>query len=224
MAEGAGDKIALDVEIVGLVRDARYSQIKEAPPPQYFLPYRQSDGFGSLNFYVRSTQPAEQLVLTIPIAVRRVDGTLPVENLRTMADQLRSTLNLDRFVTVLSVGFAGLATLLSAIGLYGVLSFTVAQRRREIGVRMALGADAGRIGGLILARVGQMTAIGAVIGIFAALALSQLARSLLFGIAGQQPLVLAGAAICTAIIALAAGAIPTRRATRVDPLVALRYE
>jgi putative ABC transport system permease protein len=224
MAEGAGDKIQFDIEIVGLVRNARYSQIKDAPPPQYYLPYRQRKRFGSLNFYVRSIQPAAQVVSMIPAAVRRVDGTLPVENLRTMTDQLKSTQNLDRFVTALSAGFAGLATMLAAIGLYGVLSFTVAQRRREIGLRMALGADAGRIGRLILARVGRMTLVGAVLGLVAAVALGQLARSQLFGVEGLQPLLLVAAAACTSVIAFGAGVIPAWRAARVDPIVALRTE
>jgi predicted permease len=222
MEEGAGNRF--DIEIVGLVRDARYSQITDVPPPQYYLPYRQSKRFGSLNFYVRSTQPAGQVASMIPAAVRRVDGTLPVENLRTMKDQLKSTQGLNRLVTALSAVFAGLATMLAAIGLYGVLSFTVAQRRREIGLRIALGADAGRIGRLILGRVGRMTLVGAALGLFAALVLGRLARSQLFGVEGLQPLLLCAAATCTSIVAFAAGAIPAWRAARVDPMVALRTE
>jgi ABC-type antimicrobial peptide transport system permease subunit len=141
-----------------------------------------------------------------------------------MADQLKTTQNLDRFVTVLSAAFAILATLLAAIGLYGVLSFTVAQRRREIGLRMALGADGGRIGRLVLARLGRMIFVGAVVGLFAALALGQLARSQLFGVEGLPPFLFAGAAICTTAIALVAGAVPAWRAARVDPMAALRHE
>jgi putative ABC transport system permease protein len=224
MAEGRGSKIQLDIEVVGLVADARYSQIKEPPPPQYYLPNHQSERFGSLNFYVRSTQPAEQLVSMIPAAVRRVDPALPVENLRTMPDQLTSTLGLDRLMTLLSTGFAGLAVLLSAVGLYGLLSFLVAQRRREIGLRIALGANTAQIRRLVLSRVWRLTTAGLMLGLFIGLALSQLTRSLLFGIDGQQPLVLAAAAIGALITALLAAYVPARRASRLNPLVALRYE
>ena len=219
-----GRKNTPDIEVVGLVADARYAQIKESPPPQYYLPHRQSERFGSLNFYVRSVQPAEEVLSLITAAVQRVDATLPVENLRTMSDQLSSTLGLDRLMTVLSVGFAGLAMALSAIGLYGLLSFMVAQRRREIGIRIAVGADSGQITRLVLVRVWRMIAIGASAGVFVGVAFGQVTRSLLFGVAGQQPLVLVAAAVGTSVIAFVAAYIPARRAARVDPLVALRYE
>lgn len=224
MGLGAGRSVRLDIEIVGLVRDARYSQIKEPPPPQYFLSYRQEERFGALNFYVRSSLPADRLVSMIPPVVARVDGMLPVENLMTMTDQLGTTLGLDRFITTLSSAFALLATALAAIGLYGLLSYTVAQRTREIGLRMALGANGGHIQRLIFARVGRMTAIGALIGLVAAVGLGRLARSLLFGLDGSEPIVMAYAAACVALIALGAGAIPARRAARVDPMTALRTE
>jgi predicted permease len=224
MAEGAGNKIQLDIEIVGLVRDARYSQIKDAPPAQYFLPYRQSERFGSLNFYVRSTQPAEQVVLMIPATVGRIDGTLPIENLGTMEDQVRSTQGLDRLLTTLSAAFAILATTLAAIGLYGVLSFTVVQRRREIGLRIALGADATSIYRLVLARVGWMTLLGSALGLITALALGQLARAQLFGVERLPPSLFVAAVISASIVALSAGAIPAWRAARVDPMVVLRTE
>jgi predicted permease len=224
LAEGRGNKIQLDVEIVGVVRDARYAQIKDPPPPQYYLPYRQIERPGSLNFYVRSAQEPRQLLSMIPATVRRVDGTLPVENLRTMDDQLKSTQGLDRFVTLLSLCFAALATTLAAVGMYGVLAFSVAQRRREIGLRMALGADGRRISQLVLSRVAWMTIAGIALGSMAATGLARLARAELFGVPGLPPVLLVSAAICTVVVAFGAATIPAWRAVRVEPAPALRSE
>jgi len=122
------------------------------------------------------------------------------------------------------VAFALLATLLAAIGLYGVLAYSVAQRTREIGVRMALGADAGNVQRLVLRQVGVMTLIGGTIGIAAALAIAHGAQSLLYELQGSDPVVIAGAAAVLAVVAFAAGFLPALRASRVDPMQALRYE
>ncbi|HKG95030.1 MAG TPA: FtsX-like permease family protein, partial [Gemmatimonadaceae bacterium] len=124
----------------------------------------------------------------------------------------------------LSAAFAVLATLLAAVGLYGVLAYTVSQRTREIGVRMALGADAGRVRGMVLRQVGRMTIIGGAVGIAAAIALGRAARSLLYGLEGHDPLVVAVAAAVLAAVALGAGYVPALRASRVEPMRALRYE
>jgi ABC-type antimicrobial peptide transport system permease subunit len=124
----------------------------------------------------------------------------------------------------MSAAFAALATLLAAIGLYGVLAYTVAQRTREIGVRMALGADGRRVRLMVMRQVAIMTLVGSVIGIAAALGLGRVAKSLLFGLEGTDPLVMAGAAVILAVVAFVAGEIPAVRASRVDPMQALRYE
>jgi ABC-type antimicrobial peptide transport system permease subunit len=154
----------------------------------------------------------------------RVDPNLPLEDLRTMNEQVREQLFADRIVTVLSSAFAGLATLLAAIGLYGVLAYTVAQRTKEIGLRMALGAGPADIRRMVLQQVARMLAIGGVVGLAAAYGLGRAAQSLLFEIAGHDPIVFVGAALALAVVAAGAGYLPAQRAARVDPMGAIRYE
>jgi ABC-type antimicrobial peptide transport system permease subunit len=163
-------------------------------------------------------------MVNIPKTVARLDANLPVEKLRTVPQQVRENVFLDRFISVLSTAFACLATLLAAVGLYGVLAYTVSQRTREIGLRMALGAAPGRVRGMVLRQVGTMTIVGGVLGLAAAVALGRLAQSLLFEMKGWDPIVLTSAAVSLTIVALAAGFIPAHRASQVDPMTALRYE
>jgi ABC-type antimicrobial peptide transport system permease subunit len=147
-----------------------------------------------------------------------------VEELKTMPQQVRENVFLDRMISMLAAAFAVLATLLAAVGLYGVLAYTVAQRTREIGVRMALGADGGRVRGMVLRQVGRMVLVGGVVGIGAALGLGRAARSLLFELEGHDPTVVALATALIALVAFGAGYIPALRASRVEPMQALRYE
>jgi predicted permease len=214
----------LDTEIVGLVRNAKYSDVKAEAPPQFFRPYRQDDQLGFLNMYVRTSLNPEQLLPTISRVVARLDPNLPVENLRTMPQQVRENVYGDRTISVLSSAFAGLATLLAAVGLYGVLAYTVVQRTREIGLRMALGASPAQVRKMVLRQVGVMTLIGGTIGLAAAVGLGRVAQSLLYQLSGNDPGILAGSAIALAFVALCAGIVPAHRASRVDPMQALRYE
>jgi len=214
----------LDTEIVGLVQDAKYSEVKQTIPPLYFRPYRQDNRIGNITFYVRTASDPAALVAAMPKIVARIDPNLPVENLRTLPQQVRENVFLDRFITVLSAGFASLATLLAAIGLYGVLAYTVSQRTREIGLRMALGAAPGRVRGMVLRQVAIMTIVGGAIGLAAAIGLGRFAQSLLFELQGHDPAVLGGSAIALTLVALGAGFIPAHRASHVDPMSALRYE
>jgi ABC-type antimicrobial peptide transport system permease subunit len=156
--------------------------------------------------------------------MERIDRDLPLEELKTLEQQIRESMTGDRIISTLAISFAGLATLLTAICLYGVLAYTVAQRTREIGLRMALGADAPRVRGMVVRQVGIMTAIGAAIGVGAAVALGRAAQSLLFGTEGHDPVVIAAVAVVLAGVALAAAYVPALRASRVDPMKALRYE
>jgi predicted permease len=219
-----GGNTNLDIEIVGLVQNAKYSQVKQQVPPIYFLPYRQGARVGSLNFYVRTSVTPESLMRDAPAAIARLDAHLPVENLRTLPQQVRQNIFLDRFVGTLSASFAILATILAAVGLYGVLAYTVSQRTREIGLRMALGADRSRVRRMVLRQVAVMTLVGGVIGIAAAIAMGLSAQSLLFEMKGYDPAVIGIATVALCVVALAAGYIPAHRASRVDPMRALRYE
>ena len=219
---GQGD--SLTHLIVGVVKDSRYSQVKQDMVPVYFEPYKQDTTVGSLAYYVRSSLPPEALMPQIRAVVARIDRNLPVVALKTVPQQVRDNVYLDRMISTLSAAFAALATLLAAIGLYGVLAYSVAQRTKEIGVRMALGADSSRIVTMVLRHVAAMTVVGALIGAAGAFAIGRGAQSLLFGVTGRDPLIMAAAAGLLALIALLAGSIPALRASKVDPVQALRYE
>ncbi|HEX7090132.1 MAG TPA: ABC transporter permease [Longimicrobiales bacterium] len=220
---GAGDP-ELDVRIVGLVQDAKYSEVKDDVPPQLFRPYAQDTTIGSMFFYARTSLPPDQLLRAIPRVVAQLDPNLPVEELKTLRQQVRENLVLDRLVSTLAAAFAALATLLAAVGLYGVLAYSVAQRTREFGLRMAIGADAARVRRLVLRQVARMLLVGAAAGIAAALVLGRYAESLLFEMEARDPLTfLAGAALLS-IVVFGAGLVPAVRAARVDPMQALRYE
>jgi len=221
MAVGTGE---LDIEIVGLVGNTKYADVKQEIQPVFFIPYRQDSTAGRLNFYVKTALPPEQVLRTIPSVIRQLDPTLPVENLKTMPQQVKENVFLDRMIGTLAATFAALATLLAAVGLYGVLAYTVAQRTREIGVRMALGANTRTVRGMVLRQVGRMTLIGVVIGAAAAVGLGRAARSLLYGLEGHDPGVFAIATIFLSLVALGAGLIPAVQASRVEPMQALRYE
>jgi predicted permease len=215
---------SLDIEIIGLAKDSKYSQVKDSTPPVYVLPYRQFGRVTSNNFYVRSALPTDQIVRSIRSAMRGIDPNLPLEELKTLPEQVRENVFLDRMISTMSVSFAVLATLLAAIGLYGVLAYSVVQRTREIGVRMALGADGSRVRSMVLRQVGLMTLVGGVIGVAGAVALGKGAQSLLYELKGTDPIVFTIAAAALLAVAYAAGYVPARRASRIDPMQALRYE
>jgi predicted permease len=219
-----GPSSPLDMEIVGLVANAKYSEVKRDVPPQFFIPYRQDDRTGFVTFYVRTGGEPMAFMASISKAVAQLDPKLPIENMRTLPQQIRENVFIDRFISTLSAAFAILATILAGIGLYGVLAYTVAQRTREIGLRMALGAAPGRVRGMVLRQVGVMTVVGAVIGLASAIGLGKLAESLLFELKGWDPIVLGTSTIVLTIVALGAGFIPAHRASQVEPMRALRYE
>ena len=222
MTDGGGE--TLDMEIVGVAADAKYSEVRAAVPPVYFRPYKQGEDIGSLNFYTRTAGDPGQLQSAIPRVIASLDPNLPVDNVRTLPQTVRDNTFLDRFIGVMAGSFAALATLLAAIGLYGVLAYTVSQRTREIGLRMALGAAPARVRSMVLRQVAIMTLVGGVIGVSISLWVGRQAKALLFEMSERDATVYAASILTLALVALAAGFIPAHRASRVDPMTALRYE
>jgi predicted permease len=214
---------APDMEIIGLVRDAAYQDVKQAPPPTYYTPWRHHEARG-LTFYVATAGDPAATLAAIPALVRRLDSQLPVQNLTTLTRDVRDSAFVERLISTLTAAFAALATLLAALGLFGVLSYAVAQRRREIGVRMALGARREDIRRMVLGQVVWIGLAGGAIGLVAALGLGRAAQSLLFGIKGHDPAALLGGTLLLALVAMVAAYLPARRASRVDPMVTLREE
>ncbi len=214
----------LDMRIIGVVEDAKYAEVKDVVPPMFFTPYRQEGGIGALTFYLRTGVDPPSVMRAIRQVMGSLDPNLPIEDLKTLEQQVRDNVFLDRMISTLSAAFAILATLLAAIGLYGVLSYSVAQRTREIGLRMALGAGGPKVRGMVLRQVGQMMLVGGIIGVLAALAMGRGAQSLLFEMEGNDPLVVALAVVLLTGVALGAGYLPALRASKVDPMQALRYE
>jgi predicted permease len=219
-----GSNGKLDTQIVGLVADAKYSEVRDPVPPLFITPYRQDDRVGQNSFYVRTTMDAEQFLPNVHKIVGTLDPNLPVEQLRTMRQQVRDNVFLDRMISTLSAAFAILATILAAVGLYGVLAYTVAQRTREIGLRMALGAAPGHVRGMVLRQVALMTMIGGTVGLTGAVWIGTLAESQLYQMKGRDMTVLAVSAVLLTFVAIGSGLIPAHRASRVDPMRALRHE
>jgi predicted permease len=214
----------LSIEIVGVVRDARLDRMREEPERFVFVSYAQEDDTTGLVFYVRTDGDPAALAGAVRRAIGDVASALPVDGMKTMASVVDESLFADRIVAGLSAAFGLLATLLAAVGLYGVMSYAVARRTREIGVRVALGADRRRILGLVVGEVAALAGIGMAIGLPGGLGLGRLVESRLFGMrAFDLPTILLTTTVL-AVAALLAGALPALRALRVQPSTALRYE
>ena len=223
-ALGAGDKVKPDIEIVGVAKDAKYADMRAATPRAFYMPYRQIQRQDDLYFYLRTAIEPRQIAEQIRRVVAGLDANLPIRDLKTMQNQIEENLFAERLLSSLTAWFAGLATVLAAIGLYGVLAYNVSRRTREIGIRMALGAEAGHVRGLVIREVAFTLAIGTAIGLASAAGAGTLIRSQLYGLQYWDPRIYGSAAVILWLIALAAAYVPTRRATNVDPMVALRDE
>jgi predicted permease len=213
------------VEIVGVVGDAKYSSIKDDIRPQIFAPRPPGDTqFVALFYYVRAALDAGSVARMIPEVLERIDPNIPVSNLTTVRNFVDNNTRLDRLMSLLSATFAGLATALAAIGLYAVLAFSVAERKRELGLRLALGAEPRALRSLVFMQVARLAAIGGAMGFIGALAVGRVAQSLLFGLSAYDPYVLVAAVGALGIVVLGAGWLPAHRASSVAPMEALRYE
>ena len=223
-AFGAGDNIHPDIEIVGVVKDSKHTNVRDAIRPFVYLPYEQFSKLGQLTFYVRTSQDPRSMASTLRQTLAGIDGNLPVFQLKTFTGQLNDLETNDRVLSYFTLGFGLLASLLAAIGLYGVMAYMVARRTREIGIRMALGASQGNAQWIVVREVVRMGLAGLVIGLPVAYAAGRLVESQLYGVKAGEPLIFAAAATMLAIVALVAGWLPARRAAKVDPMIALRYE
>ncbi|MGK7313426.1 MAG: ABC transporter permease [Candidatus Longimicrobiales bacterium M2_2A_002] len=215
---------SLTIQIVGLAQNAKYNSVKDEMPPVFLLAHAQDADVGFMNFYIRTAGDPGPILQAVPGVLRRLDPNMPVTGLMTLEQQAAESVFMDRFISTLTTAFAVLATLLAAIGLYGVLAYAVALRTREIGLRMALGADTAKVRRMVLRQAAGMLGVGGVIGIAAALGLGRAAGSLLYELEGHDPMVFGAAVMLLAGVAFGAGYVPAFRASRVDPMEALRHE
>jgi predicted permease len=221
-----------EIEIVGVCRDAKYSSLRDAVPPTMYSSFRQerTGALSSATFEVRTAGDPSATVATVRDAVREIDSNLPVLNVKTQIEQADETLRMERLFAKLLTLFALLAQQLAAIGLFGVLAYTVSQRTHEIGIRMALGANRGNVLKMIVWQGMVLAVIGVVLGLVGAYVLTKYLESwvglskMLFEVKVSDPLTYGAIAVLLTVVALIACYIPARRATKVDPLVALRYE
>ncbi len=213
-----------DMEIIGIVKDIKYTSLRDEIPPQAYVPYLADRGMGGMTVYVRTTADPKAMMNLIREKVRDLDANMPIFDMRTTDEQIQNSLSAERMIASLSIVFGLLATILAAVGLYGLMAYNVVQRTREIGIRMALGAAQGDVVWMVMRDVLILVGIGIAVGVPAALALTSVVRSQLYGLTGHDPMTLVLATVGLAVVAFAAGYIPAIRASRLDPMRALRYE
>jgi predicted permease len=213
-----------NIEVVGVIPDRKYRDLRETPPAQAFFPYFQGAKFRFMNIYLRTQADPRLIEDQLRERMRQFDPHVPIVGLETMDERIGFSLRTERLIASLSAVFGGLATLLAVIGLYGVMTYAVTRRTREIGVRMALGAPRGNVVWMVMREVLVLISVGVTVGVPMALAFSGIVRSQLFGLDPHDPLTLVASIFTLGVAACAAGFIPALRASRIDPMQALRTE
>jgi putative ABC transport system permease protein len=224
LAQGAGDKVTLDTQIVGVVGDAKQHGVREGIVRTLYRPFAQDPRANNLTFYIRTAQAPEIAENTIRSALHALDPKLVADSMKTMDEQIDQNISNERMIALLATSFALVALLTTAVGLYGVLAYATAQRTREIGIRMALGAQRIAVVRLVLTDMAKIAAIGIAVALPVSIALSRLLRSQLFGVQPFDPRTLLACIAVTAAMVLAAAALPAQRAASVEPTKALRME
>ena len=224
MAEGGGNGVKYDLTIVGVVGDEIHRDMRDKVAEGVFRSYAQMPHPAGLQLYVRTAQTPQAVENAIRASIHRYDPKLVAEDMRTMEEQIDRSVSNERAMALLATSFSALALLMTAVGLYGVLAFATAQRTREIGVRMALGSDRAAVVMLVLREMALTAVIAIVAAVPAAIGLSKLVQSQLYGVVPGDPLTLAGCVVIATLMVLASAAIPARKAASVDPMLALRTE
>lgn len=227
-----GKRFALDddpkqqrwIEIVGIVGDTRYSNLKNEPPAVHFDLFNQLHSIGGATYTIRTQMQPEAITPSLRAAVQKIDRDLPLMNIRTQLQQIDATTQQERIFASLTAGFGLLALALACVGIYGIMAYTVSQRTNEIGIRLALGAERSQVRGMVLREAGWLAAFGVVAGLAVALGLAQLVKSMLYGLKPADPASFTGAGCLLLGVALIAAWIPALRASRVEPMDALRHE
>ena len=218
-----GDKLDW-IQVVGICADTRYQNLREDMPPQYFLPYVQQTEVGGMSYVIRTGMPPDAIVPALRRAVAQIDPGLPLQDVRTEQEQISGSMRMERALAALIAGFGLLALALASVGIYGIMAHSVANRRNEIGIRLALGAQPVQVRGMILRESSWLAVAGIVVGVGAALLLARLVKSMLYGIRPYDPATMTAGILVLLAVALAASWIPARRAAGVQPMEALRHE
>jgi len=219
-----GDCVKGDREVVGVVGDVHHVALEQTSGSEMYMPVRQCRDWGSVDLVVRSSLPPEELAARVEATLHPLIPDLPKGSMRPLTNLVDRAVSPRRFIVWLLTGFALFAVILASLGIYGVISYSVARRTQEIGIRMALGAQVARVRRQIVMQTLFLAVIGLTIGALASTAVAHALSGLLFGVTYGDPLTFVSAAVVMLIVAVVAGYVPAHRASRIDPMMALRVE